>query len=204
MKSQEIKKNPGRPTDPNLRDHLLDHAMKVLLSKGVAGFSMVNVAKSAKASKETLYRHFGDKQGLLHAAIDRDASFIDMVLTAGVDDCSGVAGRMKKIARNYLESAFTDHGLALQRLAYADGEYGLGPLFVKKITTRVIRCVSSEFEALGRLNPNDDAELFLGLVQGKLYNRIVFGVVPKDLSNAIDRQVEMAWHVFQAYLDVDG
>jgi TetR/AcrR family transcriptional repressor of mexJK operon len=212
MKSQQTntvspaaaeKKSAGRPANPDLKSHLLDHAMKVLLAKGLSGFSMISVAKSAKASKETLYRHFGDKQGLLYAAIERDAGFIDMVLTDGLDTLAGPEQRLLRLASNYLTAAYTDHAIALQRLAYADGEQGLGPLFVKKITYRVIACVSHEFIGLDREEPERDAELFLGLVQGKLYNKILFGVPPDDLPHAIERQVADAWRVFNIYLKAD-
>ncbi|NRB38000.1 MAG: TetR/AcrR family transcriptional regulator [Pseudomonadales bacterium] len=201
MTSQDKSKKAGRPTDPTLRDHLLNHAMNVLLAKGLSGFSMINVAKSAKASKETLYKHFGDKQGLLHAAIERDAGFIDMVLTDQVDSFDNTEDRLKQMAKNYLSSAYTEHGLALQRLAYADGDHGLGPLFVNKITSRVINCVAAEFTRIHRADAVEDAELFLGLVQGKMYNKIVFGVVPKDLETAITAQIDKAWNVFTLYLN---
>lgn len=201
MENQD-KNQVGRPANPKLRDHLLNHAIEVLLSKGLSGFSMINVAKSAKASKETLYKHFGDKQGLLHAAIERDSTYIEMVLLEGIDELNNVDERLKCLARNYLAAAYTDHAIALQRLAYADGEFGLalGPLFVKTFTTNVIACVSHEFKEMGRSESINDAELFLGLVQGKMYNRIIFGVKPKHLEKAIDHQVELAWSVFNAYL----
>lgn len=199
-----MNKSPvGRPYNPELRNHLIDHAMKILLEQGLQKFSMASVAKSAHASKESLYRLFGDKEGLLHAAIERDAAFIEDVLTAGIHSNASTETKLQKIATNYLSAAYTDHAIALQRLAYADSVYGLGVLFVKKITSRVIQCVAQIFTEMGRTNPELDAEMFLGLVQGKLYNKIIFGVKPDNLQERIEQQVRVAWEIFSCYLNND-
>lgn len=61
------------------RDHLsaekaeqiLSGAMAVFLAAGYAGTSMDRVAAQAGVSKHTIYNHFGDKDGLFNALIER-------------------------------------------------------------------------------------------------------------------------------------
>ena len=187
--------------DERLRAHLLDHTLRVLLRDGYRRFSMNAVAASAKASKETLYRHFGDKSGLLHAALVRMAALIDPLLHIGLDSAVGREDRLRQLGRNYLDGCYLPEAIALQRIAYADGEHGLGPLFADEITERAVAVVEGEFATLGSPEPRRDAELFLGMIQGKLHERIMVGADLDDVDEQLDRQVDHAVRVLVAYLD---
>ena len=48
-------------------------AYEVLEAKGYGGTSMQGIAKHARASNETLYNWYGDKQGLFRALVTRNA-----------------------------------------------------------------------------------------------------------------------------------
>lgn len=52
-------------------NHILDTTLDLLINQGYQAFSMIQVAKSAGVSKETLYRYYGNKQGLLIALVKR-------------------------------------------------------------------------------------------------------------------------------------
>ena len=195
--------DPGPSVDAQaerLRARLLDHTLRVLLRDGYRRFSMNAVATSAKASKETLYRHFGDKTGLLHAALVRSAALIGPLLRVGLDSAATREDRLRQLGRNYLHGCYLPEALALQRIAYADGEHGLGPLFAEEITERAIVVVEEELEALGSPDPRRDAEVFLGMIQGKLHERIMLGAEVDDLDRQIDAQVDHALAVLAPYL----
>ncbi len=191
---------PSETPDEALRARLLDHTLRVLLRDGYRRFSMNAVATSARASKETLYRHFGDKTGLLHAALVRMAVLIDPLLHVGLDSATTREDRLRQLGRNYLHGCYLPEALALQRIAYADGEHGLGPLFAEEITERAIAVVEAEFEALGCDDPRRDAEVYLGMIQGKLHERIMLGAELDDLDGQIERQVDHALVVMAPYL----
>ena len=184
-----------------LQAHLLDHTLRVLLRDGYRRFSMNAVAASAKASKETLYRHFGDKAGLLHAALVRSAGMIEPLLHVGLDEASSPVDRLRRLGMNYLHGCYLPESLALQRIAVADGADGLGPIFADEITERAVAVVEDDFEALGSARPRQDAELFLGMIQGKLHERIMLGVEIDDLEVQLARNVEHALEVLAPYLD---
>ena len=195
--------DPGPSVDAQaerLRARLLDHTLRVLLRDGYRRFSMNAVATSAKASKETLYRHFGDKTGLLHAALVRSAALIGPLLRVGLDSAATREDRLRQLGRNYLHGCYLPEALALQRIAYADGEHGLGPLFAEEITERAIVVVEEELEALGSPDPRRDAEVFLGMIQGKLHERIMLGAEVDDLDRQVDAQVDHALAVLAPYL----
>ena len=184
-----------------LRAHLLNHTLRVLLRDGYRRFSMNAVATSAKASKETLYRHFGDKTGLLHAALVRSAALIGPLLHVGLESATTREDRLRQLGLNYLHGCYLPEALALQRIAYADGEHGLGPLFAEEITERAVAVVEAEFAALGSVEPRRDAEVYLGMIQGKLHERIMLGAEIEDLEGQLVAQVDHALRVMSAYLD---
>lgn len=191
----------GESPNDRLRARLLDHTLRVLLRDGYERFSMNAVATSAKASKETLYRHFGDKTGLLHAALVRSAALIDPLLRVGLDSTTTTHDRLRQLGINYLHGCYLPESLALQRIAYADGERGLGPVFAEEITERAVAFVEAEFAALGSAEPRRDAEVFLGMIQGKLHERIMLGCEIEDLEARLEQQVDDALQVLTPYLD---
>lgn len=183
-----------------MRARLLDHTLRVLLRDGYRRFSMNAVATSARASKETLYRHFGDKTGLLHAALVRLAALIDPLLAVDLDSATTPEDRLRQLGLNYLHGCYLPEALALQRIAYADGEHGLGPLFAEEITERATAIVEEELRALGSDQPRRDAEVFLGMIQGKLHERIMLGAEIDDLDQQLEAQVDHALAVMTPYL----
>lgn len=203
MKSQPDntqEKKKGRPLEDGLRDRLLDHTLKVLLRDGYQKFSMNAVAQSASASKETLYRHFGDKAGLLHAALVRNATLIGPILLEGLASTTTREERLFRLAMNYLRGCYLPEAMALQRIAYADGKNGLGPIFAEEITEHAIGYIEQEFAQLGSSHPREDAEVFLGMIQGKLHEKILLGVEIDNINAQLEQQARHALLMLAPYL----
>ncbi len=190
----------GRPLEAGLRDRLLDHTIHILLRDGYKQFSMNAVAQSARASKETLYRHFGDKAGLLHAALIRNAQLIGPLLHEGLEMAHSTEDKLYRLGMNYLHGCYLPEALALQRIAYADGENGLGPIFAQEITEHAIQHVVEVFKQLSCPQPREDAEIFLGMIQGKLHEKILLGLQIQNQEEQLDQQVRHAVRIFMAYL----
>lgn len=190
----------GRPLENGLRDRLLDHTIKVLLRDGYQKFSMIAVAQSAKASKETLYRQFGDKAGLLHAALTRNATWIGPLLNEGLQATQSMEERLYRLGLNYLHGCYLPEALALQRIAYADGDRGLGPIFAEEITEHAITYIVAEFAQWGSTQPREDAEIFLGMIQGKLHEKIMLGVRIENIEEQLEQQVHHALRMLMPYL----
>lgn len=194
----------GRPVETGLRERLLDHTLRVLLRTGYAEFSMNAVARSARASKETLYRQFGDKDGLLRAALMRNATFIAPLLNEGVEEGMSARARLTRLGLNYLRACYRPGALALQRIAIADGTRAFGPLFAAEITEPSVACLVEEFARLGSRSPADDAEAFLGSILGKQHERMLLGAQPANLETLIERNVERAMRLWAPYLEELG
>ena len=70
MPAQTSPRSPGsRPTD----DHLLDAACAEFAETGFHATSLSSVANRANSTKPTLYAHFGSKEALYEALLQREA-----------------------------------------------------------------------------------------------------------------------------------
>lgn len=75
----------GRPRAFD-KDEALDRAMELFWRKGYEGASLADLTKAMGINPPSLYAAFGNKQGLLKAALDRyleqRAAFLDFVMAA--------------------------------------------------------------------------------------------------------------------------
>ncbi len=69
---------PPPPSAPlPARDRILDAAIDEFVEHGLAGARVDRIAERAGANKQLLYRHFGSKDGLFHAAVRSMAERLD-------------------------------------------------------------------------------------------------------------------------------
>ena len=190
----------GRPAKEGLREHLLMHTLRVLLRDGYEKFSMNAVAVSASASKETLYKIFRDKAGLLGAALDHLGKMVEPLLLAGIGDDLAREPRLRRLAENYLRGCLLPESLTLQRIAYASGEKALGHVFAKEFTDAALAVMTRQMAAIGTPKPALDAEIFLAMAQGQVHEKVLLGV---ESPQARKKHKEVATHavrIFTAYL----
>ncbi len=90
--------------------HLLAVARAEFVAHGFDAVSIDSIARAASVSKETIYRHFADKEGLFRAALDAaGAEFA--ARAAAVHEVAGApAAELSELARAILDSAL-DQGL---------------------------------------------------------------------------------------------
>lgn len=102
------------------RQAIEDAAYEVLLKDGYKAASVLAIAKRAKASNETLYRWYGNKQGLFAALVERNAeaarAFLDKALS---DDRSPIAV-LETLGPILLTLVTSERAVALNRAAAGD------------------------------------------------------------------------------------
>ncbi|TXS49428.1 TetR/AcrR family transcriptional regulator [Streptomyces sp. OR43] len=81
----------GSTIDPErTRTTILEAATRMLYKRGLDGIGVAELCASIGVSKETLYRHFGTKEGLvesvLHARSERVMNWLAEAVTAAGDD----------------------------------------------------------------------------------------------------------------------
>lgn len=67
---------------PDTRQQILDATFEGMVDLGLAGLSLEEVARRAEVSRQTLYRHFGNRDRLLRATIVREESRLLAVVAA--------------------------------------------------------------------------------------------------------------------------
>ncbi|MFG2867891.1 TetR/AcrR family transcriptional regulator [Streptomyces sp. NPDC048338] len=164
---------------------ILDAATAVFLDKGYAGTSMDDIAKLAAVSKQTVYKHFADKEKLFSeiilATTDRIDSTIDLVADVPVT-ADGLDENLTRLARRLLATLTRPEVIRLRRLiiANADAFPALGAAWYEQGFERVLVTLAATFRHLtdqGVLHADDPvlaAHHFAGLVLWIPVNQAMF------------------------------
>jgi AcrR family transcriptional regulator len=114
------------------RAEVLDITLRLLAEHG-HGVTMNDVSKAAACSKETLYKWFGDRDGLLAETVRFQASRVHVAaMEDGPLDRDGLERRLVEFAANWLTVISSKTSIALNRVAIGEprregrGQNGLG------------------------------------------------------------------------------
>jgi AcrR family transcriptional regulator len=132
---------------------ILEAATKLFLQKGYLGTSMDEIAALAAVSKQTVYKHFADKQRLFTEIVTstvNDASDPTHAEVLNLKDSGDIGADLRDLARRLLARVIQPRMLALRRLVI--GEAGrfpeLGQIFYERGPGRTIGALSTSFERL--------------------------------------------------------
>lgn len=161
---------------------VLDAVLRLLVEEGDA-LTMTAVARRASCSKETLYKWFGGRQGLLTATVRWQAS---KVRVAPPDrerlDLGSLRASLESFASDWLKVISSDTSVALNRVAIAHaGSDGLGAAVLENGRLAIGRRMKPLLEAArdSKLLAFEDAETafrtFFGLVGRDVQIRLLLG-----------------------------
>lgn len=156
---------------------VLDAALRLLVEEGDQ-LTMTAVARRASCSKETLYKWFGDRDGLLTATVQWQASKVRVVLVdrKGLDLASLTAS-LERFASDWLKVISSDTSIALNRVAVShagSGKDDLGAIVLE----------NGRFALARRLKPVLEAGQQAGLLEfsdAEAAFRTFFGLVARDV-----------------------
>jgi AcrR family transcriptional regulator len=164
--------------EPSARQReVLDAALRLLV-RGGGKLTMSALAAEANCSKETVYKWFGDRDGLLSAIVRWQAAQVrvEALDEDGIDRLALIA-RLKQFASDWLRVVSSDKSLALNRLAIGHaGEEGgeLGAIVLD----------NGRFALGRRLKPVLEAARTAGLIQFESAEeafRTFFGLIARDV-----------------------
>lgn len=177
-------RDEGRST--RKRRVIREAATELFLRNGYLGTSMDEVASLAGVSKQTVYKHFADKEGLFQeivlATIDQVGEpFYDAL--PSLEDTADVEGDLRAIARRLVAIVMRPHLLQLRRLVIAEaGRFPeLGRSYYERGPGRTAETLAARLEQLASRGvlQVDDAALaashFLWLVISIPLNAVMFG-----------------------------
>jgi AcrR family transcriptional regulator len=178
----EVRIDEERPSER--QKGVLDAVLRLLVEAGDR-LTMTAVARRAACSKETLYKWFGDRDGLLAATVRWQASRVEVTPIDGLRlDRTSLTARLEQYAVNWLTTIASDTSIALNRVAIGQTVAGaphLGAIVLENGRFAMGRRLEPVLEA-GRaagLLAFDDTETafrtFFGLIARDVQIRLLLG-----------------------------
>ena len=174
---------PGRSA--RKRQTILSAGRGLFLRSGYQGTSVDQIAASAEVSKQTVYKHFGDKQELLltivNDALDSTVTpFLGRIATLG--DTTDLAPDLVDLAGDYLRAVLQEPVVQLRRLVV--GEANSMPELAQRYYEQApARTLAAFADCFGRLHdrgllhvpePSKAAEHFAFLIVGRCIDQALF------------------------------
>jgi len=202
----QLAAHPHQPDYSPRQNDVLDSALRLLVDGGEKALTTAGVARAANCSKESLYKWFGDRDGLLSAMIGFQASkvrtFDD---TAETLTSVTLQEHLVLFARDLLEVLAGDVSLALNRLAIGqasrDGSK-LGSMLQERGRRQIGKRAGALLEA-GReagllvFGDRDEAyDTLYGLIVSDLHLRMLLGEDSGRLAKDFGRRAQKAVSAF--------
>jgi AcrR family transcriptional regulator len=78
------------------REQLLDHAEELFMTKGFAATSIEDVARASGVSRPIVYEHFGSKEGVYLACVERARANYERELLSAIDPSADSREQIKR------------------------------------------------------------------------------------------------------------
>ncbi|MFJ4576979.1 TetR/AcrR family transcriptional regulator C-terminal domain-containing protein [Streptomyces sp. NPDC088846] len=191
------------------RQAIMEAATSVFMEKGYSGTSMDDIAKLAAVSKQTVYKHFSDKEKLFAeivlATTDRIEGVIDLVADIP-SDADALDENLTRLARQFLTTLTQAQVLQLRRLVIANADVfpELGATWYEQGFERVLVTLAATFQRLaedGLLRIDEPflaANHFSGLLLWIPVNKAMFHGGPQHTQAELDRYATAGVRAFLA------
>ncbi|MFN7003853.1 MAG: TetR/AcrR family transcriptional regulator [Roseinatronobacter sp.] len=179
-------------------------AYELLAEHGYAGTSMLRIAKAAKASNETLYRWYGNKEGLFRTMVEDNAAETRSLLLRALTQGDDPRNTLERVALVFLGMLLGDRAILLNRAAAADptGELGAaisagGRGQVMPLLTQMMGrvCAGSDIQ------PAEATRLFISLLVEDLQIRRIVHNCPAPSQAEIEGRCARSIPVFYRLID---
>jgi TetR/AcrR family transcriptional repressor of mexJK operon len=189
---------------------ILSAGRDLFLSNGYQGTSVDQIAASAEVSKQTVYKHFGDKHELLLAIVNEALEgavtpFLERI--HALADTTDLENDLTALAADYLRAVLQEPVVQLRRLVVGEANRvpELAQLYYDQAPARTLAAFA---ECFGRLHdrgllqahePALTAEHFAFLIVGRSIDQALFIGGPQVLSGIdVDGYVRAGVQVFLA------
>ncbi|MBY5782557.1 TetR/AcrR family transcriptional regulator [Rhizobium leguminosarum] len=177
-------------------------AYELLKERGYRSTSMLDIAKAAKASNETLYRWYGDKNGLFKTMVESNARATKAAFNTAIADDVDPLETLGRVAPILLSMLLGDKAISLNRAAAADESGELGATIAAAGRDSVFPLMEKligrglETAALAAPSAGVAAEWFLSLLIGDLQIRRVNRTLPEPSDENIRARATAAMSAF--------
>lgn len=183
----------GRPADDRAarrREELLAETMAVIRDRG-SGASMAELAAGCGVTKPILYRHFGDRDGLVQAMAFRFATDLVLDLTAHIQSDQPIEDRVAGAVNAFI--SHIDRETAIYRFLTQEAPPGAEQFLASLVAEEVARVLRDLLAELGL--PDSGATVWAyGLVGAVHFAGDWWAVnqsIPRD--ELVDQLVTLIW-----------
>ena len=196
-----VEKSGSRRASVERREEILNVALSVLAERGYRGASMIEIAKRAQASKETLYAWFGDKRGLFEELVRWQAERLEAVLGPSLErDADEPSEVLRGFAVELQRLLLGERSVVINRAAISEAP--TNPTLAKilaaqgrdSIVPKLERYLESR-RAQGRLKfegVGTAVDALIGLAIGDQQVRRLLGVLPMPEPEQIEARAGRA------------
>ncbi len=181
-----------------------DAAYAVLRESGYRSTSLLAVARRAAASNETLYKWYGNKQGLFRALVEANAREAKVLLEESLRRSDDPLATLAMLGPILLALVTGEKAVTLNRAAAGDvsdtGTLGQAiARFGREVIAPLVRDLLAAAARKGAITCNDQAEaaeIYFSLLIGDLQIRRVIGVLDEPSVQEINRRAQRAFALF--------
>ncbi|AWK88278.1 TetR/AcrR family transcriptional regulator [Azospirillum thermophilum] len=198
---------PGAQPRGRLRCRaLLDAAADLFVEKGYAATSLTEILERAGGSRATLYKHFGDKEGLFRTMMEEHCAQIleTMVVRRESDGTDRPEERLFQLGMQISDTLVSQQTIAILRTLVSEGAripdivesfFRIGPQQTNgRITDYFLELAEAGLIAVD--SPQSAAQAFTGMIAGNLLMRRL--ILPEEAIPRADTEayVRSAVHLF--------
>ncbi|MEE1839628.1 MULTISPECIES: TetR/AcrR family transcriptional regulator [unclassified Streptomyces] len=191
------------------RQAIMEAATGVFMEKGYSGTSMDDIAKLAAVSKQTVYKHFSDKEKLFSEIVLATTDRLDGMIALVADvpsDADALDENLTRLARQFLAALTQPQVLQLRRLVIANADVfpALGAAWYEQGFERVLATLAATFQRLaedGLLRIDEPllaAHHFSGLLMWIPVNQAMFHGGPQHTQADLDHYATAGVRTFLA------
>lgn len=186
------------------REEILKVATELFLDKGFSGVSVDEIVQRAGGSKTNVYTHFGGKDGLFAAIVDRLCEQIVSPLTELELAPLCPEDALQRLGETFLKVILAPPTLALHRTVVAEAPrfpdaarrfFEAAPQTTYRVATRYIRAQQAEGK-IGPGNASEVATLFIDALTADFQLRALLNVGSVPTRNSRKRRIELASDLF--------
>jgi AcrR family transcriptional regulator len=191
------------------RERIEGAAFALLVERGFENVSMMDVARRAKASNETLYRWYGGKAGLARALAERNGAALGAALEEALGQGGDPLGALARFGPALLGVILSDKSVVLDRAAARDATGELARVLeavwretvAPPLETLVARAVKAG--ALQAPSARRATEWHLALLLGDARARRLLGLDPEPTPAEVRARAARAFVDFLRLCGVD-
>jgi AcrR family transcriptional regulator len=178
----------ARPTDPFLKDRILEKARILMVEDGYAGFSMRKLGKEVNLTAAAIYWYFENKDALVHSLIADGMEQLFQQLSAAVILEPSPEKQVKKACEAYISFGFANP-------QYYEIMFQLHAAQMERYPVAAFRKARRNLELFSQLLQSGKDKGIFHVENPTLHANIVWTTLHGFVSLVLSQRIEIKWQI---------